>query len=55
VTEQSIRTFLEEAVRAGRMARFWLPDRVVFVDQMPLTSAGKINKALLRSEFGSAS
>ncbi len=51
-TEESIRSFMEDAVQQGRLARFWIPDRIVFVEQLPLTSAGKINKALLRSQFG---
>ncbi len=55
VTQGDILGHLEEAVRAGRIAKFWVPDRVVIVEELPLTSAGKINKALLRSRFGSAS
>ena len=39
-----------EHLRA-RMASWWLPDDVVFVDALPMTATGKINKVTLRAEF----
>ena len=36
-----------------RCARWWLPDDVVFVDEMPLTATGKILKRKLRDHFHS--
>jgi len=49
--EESLRAHLAAAVEQGRLARFWIPDRFVFVQQLPLTSAGKINKVALRREL----
>ena len=49
--EESLRAHLAAAVEQGRLARFWIPDRFVFVEQLPLTSAGKINKVALRREL----
>ncbi|EKP95142.1 AMP-binding protein [Thermaerobacter subterraneus] len=49
--EESLRAHLATAVERGRLARFWIPDRFVFVEQLPLTSAGKINKVALRREL----
>ena len=34
-----------------RVARFWLPDEVVLVDQIPKTSVGKFDKKVLRERF----
>ncbi|HTT03181.1 MAG TPA: long-chain fatty acid--CoA ligase [Steroidobacteraceae bacterium] len=34
-----------------RMAKWWLPDDVVFIEQIPLTATGKILKARLREEY----
>src|SRR6266849_1041891 len=34
-----------------RMASWWLPDDVVFVDALPMTATGKINKVTLRQQF----
>jgi fatty-acyl-CoA synthase len=37
---------------AAKVAKFWLPDRYVFVDQIPRTSTGKFLKSKLREEYG---
>ncbi|MBW4052311.1 MAG: long-chain fatty acid--CoA ligase [Proteobacteria bacterium] len=36
----------------GRVPNWWVPDQVVFVERMPLAATGKIDKKLLRAEFG---
>jgi 3-(methylthio)propionyl---CoA ligase len=35
----------------GKIARWWLPDEVVFVDELPHTATGKIKKSALRERF----
>ena len=35
----------------GKIAKWWLPDDVVFVDALPLTATGKIKKTDLRKQF----
>jgi fatty-acyl-CoA synthase len=43
-----------EAVRgflADRVAKWWLPERVEFIDEVPKTSVGKFDKKALRSRF----
>jgi fatty-acyl-CoA synthase len=35
----------------GKVAKWWLPDEVVFVDAVPKTSVGKFNKRALREQF----
>jgi fatty-acyl-CoA synthase len=35
----------------GRIARWWTPDDVVFVDSLPLGATGKVQKARLRETF----
>jgi fatty-acyl-CoA synthase len=37
----------------GRVAKWWIPDDVVFVDKLPLTATGKLSKLHLRQQFGS--
>jgi fatty-acyl-CoA synthase len=39
---------------APRFASFWLPDRYVFVNEMPRTATGKILKVALRERYGVA-
>jgi acyl-CoA synthetase (AMP-forming)/AMP-acid ligase II len=35
----------------GRIAKWWTPDDVVFVDAIPLGATGKVQKNLLRAQF----
>jgi acyl-CoA synthetase (AMP-forming)/AMP-acid ligase II len=35
----------------GKVAKWWLPDDVVFVEQLPHTATGKLLKTKLRSDF----
>ncbi len=35
----------------GKIAKWWLPDDVVFVDEIPHTATGKIKKVELRKQF----
>ena len=35
----------------GKVADWWLPDDVAFVDAMPMTGTGKIHKLTLRQQF----
>ena len=36
---------------ARAMASWWVPDDVAFVDALPMTATGKINKVTLRAQF----
>ncbi|MCP3694463.1 MAG: AMP-binding protein, partial [Planctomycetaceae bacterium] len=46
ITARDLLAFLQ-----GKVAKWWLPDDVVFVDEIPLTATGKISKLRLRSQF----
>jgi fatty-acyl-CoA synthase len=46
VSKEEILEFLD-----GRVARWWLPDDVVFIDEVPKTSVGKFSKKDLRDRF----
>jgi fatty-acyl-CoA synthase len=35
----------------GKIAKWWMPDDVVFVDEIPLGATGKIDKKLIRQRF----
>lgn len=45
-TEQEFLAFLE-----NRVARWWLPDQIVFIEDIPLTATGKIDKKLIRAQL----
>jgi fatty-acyl-CoA synthase len=36
---------------AGKVAKWWLPNDVVFVDELPHTATGKLLKVALRERF----
>lgn len=36
----------------GKIAKWWIPDAVVFIDKIPLTATGKLSKLELRKRFG---
>jgi fatty-acyl-CoA synthase len=46
VTREDVIGFL-----TGRVAKWWLPDDVVFVDALPHTATGKVSKLQLREKF----
>jgi fatty-acyl-CoA synthase len=39
------------AVLEGKIARWWMPDRVEFVDSLPMTATGKLWKAELKRQY----
>lgn len=46
LTKEELLAYLE-----GKVAKWWLPDDVVFVDEIPKTSVGKFSKNDLRDRF----
>ena len=46
LTKEGVLKFLE-----GKIAKWWTPDDVQFVDAIPLGATGKINKLALREQF----
>ena len=46
VEPQAFRDQLE-----GRIARWWMPDEILFVDEIPLGATGKIDKKALRARY----
>ena len=48
VTEQELNDYL----LAAGFAKFWLPDRYLFIEEIPKTSTGKLSKRTLRQQYG---
>jgi Acyl-CoA synthetases (AMP-forming)/AMP-acid ligases II len=44
VTQKEVLEFLQ-----GKVAKWWLPDEVRFIDEVPKTSVGKFDKKVLRA------
>jgi fatty-acyl-CoA synthase len=50
ITKEEIVEYLRPHV-----AKWWMPDDVVFVDAIPKTSVGKFDKKVLRNQFAAFS
>jgi fatty-acyl-CoA synthase len=46
LTEEEVLAYL-----SARVAKFWVPDHVVFIDEVPKTSVGKFDKKVLRRMY----
>ena len=49
--ERGVKAHLAVFAAAGTISRFGVPDRIAFVDALPRTSVGKVDKKLLRTRF----
>ena len=49
LTEEQLRDFL-----SGQCAKWWVPDRFEFIDEIPKTAVGKFKKTALREMFATA-
>ncbi len=51
VTEEDYRNFMMKFVEKGVIEKWAIPDRFVFVDEIPKTSVGKIDKKAIRAQY----
>ncbi|MFD2569677.1 fatty acid--CoA ligase [Spirosoma soli] len=51
LTADSIKAGLQAKVEQGELHKWYVPDRIVFVPEIPKTSVGKIDKKKIRSEM----
>lgn len=51
VDEQTIKTQMTEYAEKGVISRYGIPDRVIFVAELPRTSVGKLDKKKMRAEM----
>ena len=52
VKEEDIHLFMTKCVEEGKLPKYAVPDKTLFVEEIPKTSVGKINKIDLRKQFG---
>jgi len=46
LSEDDIKAYLQDKV-----TKFWIPDRIVFIEEVPKTSVGKFDKVQLRTQY----
>jgi fatty-acyl-CoA synthase len=51
LSEEQIRAHLQGFVEKGIIASFTVPDRIVFVEALPKTSVGKLDKKVMRERY----
>lgn len=51
LTAEGMISQLDAEVEAGKIKRWYVPDRIVFVPEIPKTSVGKLDKKKIRSEM----
>jgi fatty-acyl-CoA synthase len=42
---------MTQYVDEGKILKWWIPDRFIFVDEIPRTSVGKFDKKVMRSSY----
>ncbi len=50
-TEEELKEFMMKFVETGTIEKWAVPDRFVFVDELPKTSVGKIDKKAIRAQY----
>ncbi len=51
-TAEDLKHFMEGFASAGKIPKYGIPDKYVFVDSIPKTSVGKLDKKVLRKNYG---
>ncbi len=52
INEDDLKKYLvNEFINKGLMPKWWIPDKIIFVDELPKTSTGKINKRIIRDKL----
>ena len=52
LTEEDLGRFMKRFAEEGKLSKYGVPDRYQFVDEIPKTSVGKIDKRAMRNNFG---
>jgi len=52
LSEKEIKAHLKTLAEAGTISKYGIPDKVLFVDELPKTSVGKFDKKQLRQRYG---
>jgi len=52
ISEAELREHMTQYVEEGKILKWWIPDRFIFVNQIPRTSVGKFDKKVMRSAYG---
>ncbi|MBW2106113.1 MAG: long-chain-fatty-acid--CoA ligase [Deltaproteobacteria bacterium] len=52
ISEAELKEHMTQYVKEGKILKWWIPERFIFVDQIPRTSVGKFDKKAIRLTYG---
>jgi fatty-acyl-CoA synthase len=52
VTEEELKEFMKQFAAQGKLPKYGLPERFIFVEAIPKTSVGKLDKKVIRKQYG---
>jgi len=52
VSEAELKEHMAQYVEEGKILKWWIPERFIFVDEIPRTSVGKFDKKAIRATYG---
>ena len=51
ISDAELQQHMTQYVDEGKILKWWIPDRFIFVDEIPRTSVGKFDKKVMRSSY----
>ncbi len=51
IAAEDLKAYMRRAAEEGKLPKYGVPERYVFVDEIPKTSVGKLNKKVMRQEY----
>jgi len=52
ISGAELKEHMMQYVEEGKILKWWIPEKFIFVDQIPRTSVGKFDKKAIRSTYG---
>ena len=51
ISEAELKEHMAQYVEEGKILKWWIPEKFIFVDQIPRTSVGKFDKKSMRVTY----
>ncbi len=51
VSQEELKEHMTQYVEEGKILKWWIPEKFIFVDEIPRTSVGKFDKKTMRSSY----
>jgi len=51
ISQEELREHMIQYVEEGKILKWWIPEKFIFVDEIPRTSVGKFDKKAMRSTY----